>query len=117
MIAGEFDLDNDGKQDYDAPGKIEALIRKWGGNVTQDISARTDYIILGTEPKVPPEPTLETQTADPTLVDKYNAARQRLERYDQVRQRAQTLWVPIFTYERFLHFTGYASQAGKPGAF
>ena len=81
------------------------------------ISARTDYIILGTEPKVPPEPTLETQTADPTLVDKYNAARQRLERYDQVRQRAQTLWVPIFTYERFLHFTGYASQAGKPGAF
>ncbi len=117
VITGEFDLDKDGKPDYDAPGKIEALIRKWGGNVTQDVSARTDYIILGTEPQVPPEPTLEAQNADPTLMDKYNAARQRLERYDQIRQRAQTLWVPMFSYERFLYFTGYASMVGKPGAF
>ncbi len=117
VIAGEFDLNKDGKPDLDAATKIEALIRKWGGTVAQDVSARTDYVILGTEPKVPAEPTLEAKTADPTLVDKYNAARQRLERYDQIRQQAQTLWVPIFTYERFLYFTGYASQAGKPGAF
>ena len=117
VIAGEFDVDGNGTVDYDAPGKIEALIRKWGGAVTQDVSARTDYIILGDEPAVPAEPTLEQQTADPTLTDKYNAARQRRERYDQIRQQAQALWVPIFTYERFLHFTGYASQTSKPGAF
>jgi hypothetical protein len=117
VIAGEFDIDGNGTVDYDAAGKIEALIRKWGGVVTQDVSAKTDYIILGDEPKVPKEPTLEQQTADPTLMDKYNAARQRLERYDQIRQRAQALWVPIFSYERFLHFTGYASQTRKPGAF
>lgn len=117
VIAGDFDLDSNGTPDYDAISKIEALIRKWGGTVTQDVSARTDYVILGTEPKVPPEPTLEAKTSDPTLVDKYNAARQRLERYDQIRQQAQALWVPIFSYERFLNFTGYASQVGKPGAF
>jgi hypothetical protein len=117
VIAGDFDLDGNGTKDYDAISKIEALIRKWGGVVTQDISAKTDYVILGDEPTVPPQPTLEAQTANPTLVDKYNAARQRLERYEQVRQRSQALWVPIFSYERFLHFTGYASQIGKPGAF
>jgi len=117
VIAGEFDLDRNGTQDYDAIGKIEALIRKWGGSIAQDVSAKTDYVILGAEPKVPPQPTLEAQTSDPTLVDKYNAARQRLERYDRIRQQAQALWVPIFSYERFLHFTGYASQVGKPGAF
>ncbi len=117
VIAGEFDVDGNGTVDYDAPAKIESLIRKWGGAVTQDVSARTDYVILGDEPTVPAEPTLEQQTADPTLVDKYNAAKQRLERYEQIRQRAQSLWVPIFTYERFLHFTGYASQTSKPGAF
>jgi len=117
VIAGDFDIDGNGTVDYDASGKIEALIRKWGGGVTEDVSARTDYVILGTEPKVPPEPSLEAQTADPTAMDKYNAARQRLERYDQIRQQAQTLWVPVFSYERFLHFTGYASQIRKPGAF
>jgi hypothetical protein len=117
VIAGEFDIDDNGTVDYDAAGKIEALIRKWGGTVAQDVSARTDYVILGDEPKVPKEPTLEQQTADPTLMDKYNAARQRLERYDQIRQQAQALWIPIFSYERFLYFTGYASQARKPGAF
>lgn len=117
VIAGDFDLDRNGTPDYDAISKIEALIRKWGGTVDQDVSAKTDYVILGTEPKVPPQPTLEAQTADPTLTDKYNAARQRLERYDHVRQQAQSLWVPMFSYERFLYFTGYASQIGKPGAF
>ena len=117
VIAGEFDIDGNGTVDYDAPAKIEALIRKWGGTVTQDVSARTDYVIIGDEPKVPKEPTLEQQTADPTLTDKYNAARQRRERYDQIRQQAQALWIPIFTYERFLYFTGYAGQTSKPGAF
>ena len=117
VIAGEFDLDSNGTPDYDAITKIEALIRKWGGAVAQDVSAKTDYVILGTEPKVPPQPTLQAQTADPTLTDKYNAARQSLERYDRIRQQAQSLWVPMFSYERFLHFTGYASQIGKPGAF
>lgn len=117
VIAGDFDLDGNGTPDYDAIAKIEALIRKWGGSVSQNVSAKTDYVILGAEPKVPPEPTLEAKTSDPTLVEKYNAARQRLERYDQIRQQAQALWVPIFSYERFLHFTGYSSQVGKPGAF
>jgi hypothetical protein len=117
VIAGDFDLDGNGTQDYDAITRIEALIRKWGGTVDQDVSAKTDYVILGTEPKVPPQPTLGAQTADPTLTDKYNAARQRLERYEHIRQQAQSLWVPIFSYERFLNFTGYASQTGKPGAF
>jgi hypothetical protein len=117
VVAGDFDLDNDGTKDYDAIGRIETLIRKWGGNTTADVSARTDYVILGTEPMVPPEPTLEQITADPTTADKFNAAQARLARYEQVRQRAESLWIPIFSFERFLYFTGYAAQVGKPGAF
>lgn len=117
VIAGEFDLDNNGTLDFDGIAKITALINKWGGTVAETVSARTDYVILGNEPVVPAEPTLEAQAADPTAMEKYNAARQRLDRYDQIREQAQSLWVPIFTYERFLYFTGYAAQVGKPGAF
>ncbi len=117
VIAGHFDLDGDGKLDYDAIRKIESLIQKWGGTVSNEVSAETDYVILGKEPQVPPEPTLEILAVDPTATEKYNAIRQDNERYNQVRQRAEALWIPIFSYDRFLHFTGYASQVGKPGAF
>jgi hypothetical protein len=117
VVAGDFDLDGDKKPDFDGVRKIEALIQKWGGTVANDVSADTDFVILGTEPQVPPEPTPEILTADPTATDKYNAARQSNDRYETVRQQAESLWVPIFNYDRFLYFTGYASQIGKPGAF
>ena len=117
VIAGEFDLDKDGMSDYDASRRIESLIQQWGGSVSAAVTADTDYVILGSEPKVPPEPTLEQQTQDPMAMERYNAVRQMNERYHQIRQRAEALWVPIFNYDRFLHFTGYASQIGKPGSF
>jgi archaellum component FlaC len=117
VITGEFDLDKNGTPDYDAIPRIEALIRKWGGAVDKDISASTDYVILGTEPQVPPQPTPEQLAVDPTLTEKRDAAQQRLDEYEQIRQRAQAFWIPIFSYERFLYFTGYANQINKPGAF
>jgi hypothetical protein len=116
VVTGEFDLNGDGQPDYDAITRIEALVQKWGGAVSRNVTAETDYLILGTEPTVLPEPTPEMQTADPTAMDKYNAARQRNEQYNQIRQQAQTLFVPVFSYDRFLFFTGYAAQASKPGA-
>jgi hypothetical protein len=117
VVAGEFDLDGDKKPDFDGVRKIEALIQKWGGIVANAVSADTDFVILGTEPQVPPEPTPEILTVDPTATDKYNAARQDNQRYEQIRQQAESLDIPIFNYDRFLYFTGYASQVGKPGAF
>ena len=117
VVAGEFDLDRNGEVDYDGIRKIEELIRKWGGEVAQNVSADTDYVVLGTEPKVPAEPTLAQQTEDPMALDRYNAARQANERYQQIRRQAESLWVPIYNYERFLSFTGYAGMVDKAGAF
>jgi len=117
VVAGEFDLDRDGSADYNAIRKIEALVERWGGTIAQEVSAQTDYVILGTEPKVPAEPTLNEQSNDPMAMDRYNAYRQMGDRYHEVRQRAESLWVPIFNYDRFLYFTGYATLVNKPGAF
>jgi len=116
VVVGEFDIDGDGKPDYDGGNRIEALIRKWGGVTSKEVTSRTDYVILGTEPKVPMEPTPEMQTADPTAQEKYDAARQKNEQYNQIRRQAEALWVPIFNYDRFLYFTGYANQTSRPGA-
>jgi hypothetical protein len=117
VLAGEFDLDGDGEPDFDGAQRIQQLIERWGATVAPSVGARTDFVILGDEPQVPPEPTLDQLAVDPTAMERYEAAQQRLQQYEQIRQRAQDLWIPIFNYDRFLHFTGYASQVGKPGVF
>jgi hypothetical protein len=115
IVVGDFDLDGDGKPDFDGVTRIEALIQKWGGATSKKVTPLTDYLILGTEPQVPPQPTPEMQTADPTAMDKYNAAKARNDQYNQIRQDAEALCVPVFNYNRFLYFTGYANQTYRPG--
>ncbi|MDI6447670.1 hypothetical protein [Anaerobaca lacustris] len=117
VIAGDFDLTGKGQPTYDARTRIADLIQRWGGATSDDVSAKTDFVILGTEPQVPREPSFDDLASDPTLRDKYDAARQRREYYDQVRQQAQAFYIPVFTFDRFLYLIGYENYIGKPGAF
>ncbi len=117
VIAGDFDLNRDGKPDYDAAGKIKSLIERWGGAVTDAVSSRTDYVILADTPSVPDPPTETDLQADPTLRDKYDSAKQRLDRYNQIKEQAATFYIPVLSYERFLYFSGYKTESTRPGAF
>jgi hypothetical protein len=117
VIAGDFDLDNDGMLDYNGANKIKTLIEKWGGRVADAISIDTDFLVLGKQPQVLQKPTLDELDIDPRAMEVYNASLQRLNRYNGLRDQAQTLWIPIFTYERFLYFIGYKGHIGQAGAF
>jgi hypothetical protein len=117
VIAGDFDLDNDGVLDYNGEEKIKTLIEKWGGKVADAISIDTDFLVLGKQPQVLQKPTLDEFDVDPRAMDVYNASLQRLNRYNGLRDQAQTLWIPVFTYERFLYFIGYKGHIGQAGAF
>lgn len=118
VIAGDFDLDNDGNFDTNAIGRITALIEKWGGRVADTISIDTDFVLLGSQPQVPTQqPTFEERELDPGAMQRYEALLERLNHYNQLQSQAQALWVPIFRYERFLYFIGYKGQIGQAGAF
>jgi len=117
VIAGEFDLDDDGGIEYDAIGKIRALIKKWGGSVADTISIDTDFVVLGRPPVVLRKPSQEELEIDPAAMQKYNDSVRRYDRYKDVQSRAQTLWIPIFNYERFLYFIGYKEYSTTAGAF
>jgi hypothetical protein len=117
VVAGDFDLDNNGSIDPDGAAKIKALIEKWGGKVVDAVTIDTDYVLLGQPPKLLPRPTLEQTEIDPRAMQKYNASVASLNRYNELQSQAQTLWIPIFTYEKFLYFIGYEGQIGQPGAF
>ncbi|MHC4509584.1 MAG: BRCT domain-containing protein [Planctomycetota bacterium] len=117
VIAGEFDIDNNGQVDSDGPARIKALIERWGGRVVDAISIDTDFLVLGQQPEVLRRPTLEETEIDPRAQTMYEASLARLDRYKELRSQAQTLWIPVFTYERFLYFVGYKGQIGRAGAF
>jgi hypothetical protein len=50
-------------------------------------------------------------------MDIYDASLQRLSRYNGLRDQAQSLWIPVFTYDRFLYFIGYKGHINQAGAF
>lgn len=117
VVAGDFDIDNDGRLDADGIDKIERLVKKWGGEMTDSISVDTDFLVLGKQPTVLRKPTIEEEEIDPRAIAKYQASLQELSRYNQLRDQAQSLWIPVFTYEKFLYFVGYNSQVSQAGAF
>jgi len=117
VVTGEFDLNSDGDFDYDAVDKIKSLIKGWGGEVADAVSIDTDFLVLGRPPQVRGKPTLEEMEVDPMAMEKHEASLQKLAHYNQVKSQAQALSIPIFNTERFLHFVGYKSQAGREGSF
>ena len=117
VLAGDFDINDDGVVDKNAAEKIKSLIRKWGGSITETVSITTDFVILGAAPKVIKKPTFEDLELRPDAMKKYDASMRRFNRYKEVQSRAQTLWIPVFKYDTFLYFIGYKGQTGKPGAF
>ncbi|UCC23521.1 MAG: DUF3887 domain-containing protein [Planctomycetota bacterium] len=117
VIAGDFDLDGDGNSDLNAVDSLKTLIQKWGGRVDDNVSVETDFVVLGTPPRVRRKPTFEQMEVDPIAMQRYEASLLRLDDYQQVQQKAETLLVPIFNLERFLYFIGYKEQSGRPGAF
>ena len=117
VLAGDFDLDDDGFVDADATDRIEDLIRRWGGLISVDINIDTDYVIVGNKPVVPKKPTFEDLEVDPLAQERYNSAEERLSRYSAITERAESLMLPVFTYNKFLYLIGYTGQIGKPDAF
>jgi hypothetical protein len=117
VLAGAFDLNNDGFVDADATNRIAGLITGWGGVVESLVNAKTDYIIIGRKPKLPAKPTFETLDIDPLAQDRYDAAAKKLTEYLAVQEKAQALMIPMFEYNKFLYLIGYTGQIGKAGSF
>lgn len=113
VVAGDFDLDNDGKIDRNGQSRILELIKQWGGTVAQAVSIETDFVVLGLPPTIPLTPTHEQLEIDPLAMEKYQASLDRLNNYKKIQQQAETLSIPIFNADRFLYFVGYHSLAGN----
>lgn len=105
LVVGEFDLDRDGRADTDGAKVIESLVRDWGGIVTHDLSAVTDFMVLGTSPKRPLPGNTRNLTAE--QAERRAAQEKAYLLYTDRLSTARALSVPILPHDLFLNFLGY----------
>jgi len=109
VVEGEFDLRGVGEPSVDQTREVEILIERSGGEIVDEVTIETDFVVLGEEPVRPPRPPESAPPADWTI---YQQQLRRYERYHEVMRTAQSMQVPILNTNRFLAFIGYA--AAKP---
>lgn len=73
VVVGEFDTDFDGEPDVRGREQVIALIERWGGVVSEEVTAATDYLVVGTPPRgedvVPTEAAAAAPAAASTADD------------------------------------------------
>jgi hypothetical protein len=113
VVAGDFDFNDDGTVDSDGASKVKQLIENWGGKVAEAVTIDTDFVVLGAPSEVKKKPTLDEIEMDPMANDKYDASLAASKRYQDVKEQAKDLFIPVFSIRRFLNFVGYESVATK----
>ncbi len=114
VAIGDFDFDNDGYIDSNANQRIGNLVKKWGGRLDDNISIDTDFLIVGQQPKVLP---VDEENDLNLIVEQNNEdALDRLRLYNDTLDRAESLWIPVFNYDKFLYFIGYTGKIDQAGS-
>ncbi|MBX3364300.1 MAG: hypothetical protein KF866_05985 [Phycisphaeraceae bacterium] len=105
-VYGNFAPEGPETSSIAARDALVAQIRAWGGRVveTDDLPGDLDFLILGARPILPPEPgagaPLETRL-------QWIRARQNLQKYDDLYNRAVVTSVPILNYNRLRTLLDY----------
>ncbi|UCC30481.1 MAG: hypothetical protein JSU86_20070 [Phycisphaerales bacterium] len=110
VVAGGFDLNHDGTIDANGAAAIEAMIIDWGGTLSSELTALTDFVVLGRAPRRP------RSAAEGSSDQARRAAveKRAYDRYTETIEAADTLRVPVLTQEVFLNFLGYSGRHTRP---
>lgn len=113
VVTGEFDFNNDGLIDPDGAQRISELIERWGGQVDDEITVETDFLILGIEPKPLARPTQQELDINPLAQQRYEGSTQKVDAYNKVLEKAANLGIPVFNQKRFMYLIGYDTLIHK----
>jgi len=109
LVLGEFDLDRDGLLDRDGGTVIESMVSDWGGSVQSELTALTDFVVVGTAPRRPRAPGDDS----PDAMARYNSRKQAYDQYMDTVSLAKSLGVPILNQQTFLNFLGYTGRLAQ----
>lgn len=108
VVFGDFDANHDGQPTSAERGAIASLIRDWGGIVEEELTGRTDFVVLGDRPVLPPAPSPD---APLPLIQEYIRKQGLVQKYDQLFRQATQTGIPVLNENRFYTLTGlYADR-------
>ncbi len=108
-IYGQFDLDNSGNPNAEDAERLKTLIGEFGGEVVDDVTVDTDIVVLGKEPVIPEG--LDPNNPNDQII--LFQARQAIQEYEEVLQRARQLNKSILNQNQLLNYIGYFEQARR----
>jgi len=103
VVFGNFDTDSDGVSRPEEQSAIKGIITQWGGLIDDDISGRTDFLVLGDRPILPPSPP--SGAPQPVIMQYINMSRVA-NQYDELFQAATQASIPILNQNRLYTLTG-----------
>jgi len=108
VVFGDFDANRDGQATSAERGSIVSLIEDWGGIVQDELTGRTDFLVLGERPVLPPAPSPD---APLPLIQEYIRKQTLVQRYDELFRTATQTGIPVLNENRFYTLTGvYADR-------
>ncbi|MHC4637707.1 MAG: BRCT domain-containing protein [Planctomycetota bacterium] len=117
VVTGEFDIDGNGSIDYNSGNKIKDKILLWGGQVHDNVTIKTDYVVIGEKPVALTKPRYEEMEVDPLAMKKYEDSIKEIQHYEDIQRQAEILSIPVFNLDRFLYFIGCKSIVDRTGSF
>ncbi len=107
VVKGLFDLHGLGHATRSGRREVEQIITKFGGKVVPEIDFMTDYIVVGVEPKTPPQPASD---ATDSVRAAYKRQKKQYDDYQAIFTEAKKIGIPVLSQNRFLIFTGYMPE-------
>lgn len=107
VVKGLFDLHGLGHATRSGRREVEQIITKFGGKVVGEIDFMTDYIVVGVEPKTPPQPASD---ATESVQEAYKRQKKQYDDYQAIFTEAKKIGIPVLSQNRFLIFTGYMPE-------
>jgi hypothetical protein len=112
LVYGKFNLDYKGDANDRDTDIVRRLISGWGANVTDQLNAKTDFVVLGEEPVVP-NYSQEQLAREPEKAFEKEQAETALEQFTDLRAKAQQLNIPVLNQTRFLYMIGYYEEGKR----
>jgi hypothetical protein len=106
VVVGTFDIDYDGVDDPLGLDKVVAFIERFGGEIVDQLDARTDYLVVGRRPSDTEPPAMRGAARDPTAAARRQRAARDAAYYDQTIRDATLLAVPRLRQDPFFNFVG-----------
>lgn len=103
VVFGNFDVDGDLFATPSELNDIRSIIGEWGGEIDEDVTGVTDFVVLGERPRLGRQPDLN---APPAIQERYARSVQNQRRYDALFEAATRASIPVLNQNRLFKLTG-----------